>query len=141
MLSNVQSTISSVISGVGNLVLLYVGIMQVINNNMTLGSFMAFNTLAGYFMDPIGNLVSLQLSIQEANISMKRLSEIMDYEREQKSDAPEECGKEERHIVEDAAINMHDIIGKIEDEWRGIHRTGKQKIVHEKSGSTMTQNR
>ena len=59
MLSNVQSTISSVISGVGNLVLLYVGIMQVINNNMTLGSFMAFNTLAGYFMDPIGNLVSL----------------------------------------------------------------------------------
>ena len=78
MLSNVQSTISSVISGVGNLVLLYVGIMQVINNNMTLGSFMAFNTLAGYFMDPIGNLVSLQLSIQEANISMKRLSEIME---------------------------------------------------------------
>ena len=37
-------------------------------------------------MDPIGNLVSLQLSIQEANISMKRLSEIMDYEREQKSE-------------------------------------------------------
>ncbi|MFR3037932.1 MAG: ATP-binding cassette domain-containing protein [Agathobacter rectalis] len=42
--------------------------------------------MAGYFMDPIGNLVSLQLSIQEANISMKRLSEIMDYEREQQSE-------------------------------------------------------
>ena len=83
MLSNVQGTISSVISGVGNLVLLYVGISQVINNNMTLGTYMAFMTLAGYFMDPISNLVGLQLSIQEANISMKRLSEIMDYEREQ----------------------------------------------------------
>ena len=66
--------------------MLYVGIMQVINNNLTLGSYMAFMTLAGYFMDPIGNLVSLQLSIQEANISMKRLSEIMDYEREQQSE-------------------------------------------------------
>ena len=86
MLSNVQSTISSVISGAGNLVMLYVGIMQVINNSLTLGSYMAFMTLAGYFMDPIGNLVSLQLSIQEANISMKRLSEIMDYEREQQSE-------------------------------------------------------
>lgn len=86
MLSNVQGTISSVISGVGNLVMLYVGIMQVINNNLTLGSYMAFMTLAGYFMDPIGNLVSLQLSIQEANISMKRLSEIMDYEREQQNE-------------------------------------------------------
>lgn len=66
--------------------MLYVGIMQVINNNLTLGSYIAFMTLAGYFMDPIGNLVSLQLSIQEANISMKRLSEIMDYEREQQSE-------------------------------------------------------
>ena len=36
-------------------------------------------------MDPVGRLVSLQLSIQEANISMKRISEIMDYEREQET--------------------------------------------------------
>ena len=82
MLSNVQGTISSVISGIGNLVLVYVGISSVINGDMTLGSYMAFTTLAGYFMGPIGNLVNLQLSIQEANISMKRLSEILDYERE-----------------------------------------------------------
>lgn len=82
MLSNIQGSISSIISGIGNLVLMYVGISQVINGNLTLGSYMAFMTLAGYFMDPIGNLVNLQLSIQEANISMKRLSEILDYERE-----------------------------------------------------------
>lgn len=82
MLSNIQSTISSVISGLGNLVLLYTGISQVINADLTLGSYMAFTTLAGYFMEPVSNLVSLQLSIQEANISMRRLSEILDYERE-----------------------------------------------------------
>lgn len=82
MLSNIQSTISGVISGLGNLVLLYVGISQVINGDLTLGSYMAFTTLAGYFMEPVSNLVSLQLSIQKANISMRRLSEILDYERE-----------------------------------------------------------
>lgn len=82
MLSNIQGTISSVILGAGNLVLMYVGISQVINGNLTLGSYMAFMTMSGYFMNPISNLVSLQLSIQEANISMKRLSEILDYERE-----------------------------------------------------------
>lgn len=82
MLSNIQGSISNSISGIGKLVLMYVGISQVIDSNLTLGSYMAFMTLAGYFMDPIGNLVNLQLSIQEANISMKRLSEIMDYERE-----------------------------------------------------------
>ena len=67
----------------GNLILTYAGIMQVIEGNVTLGGMMAFMTLSGYFMDPVGRLVSLQLSIQEANISMKRISEIMDYEREQ----------------------------------------------------------
>lgn len=82
MLSNIQGSISGIISGIGNIILMYVGISQVIDNNLTLGSYMAFMTLAGYFMDPIGNLVNLQLSIQEANISMKRLSEIMDYDRE-----------------------------------------------------------
>lgn len=83
MLSNIQNAVSGAISGIGNLVLTYVGITQVINGDLTLGSMMAFMTLTGYFMNPIGRLVGLQLSIQEANISMKRISEIMDYEREQ----------------------------------------------------------
>lgn len=83
MLSNVQGVISELISTAGNLVLMYFGIMQVLEGKITLGSFMAFNTLAGYFMEPVSNLVGLQLSLQEANISMKRFSEILDYEEEQ----------------------------------------------------------
>ncbi|HAZ91558.1 MAG TPA: ABC transporter permease [Eubacterium sp.] len=82
MLSNVQGTISSIISGAGNLILMYIGISAVIDGELSLGSYMAFMTMAGYFMDPVSNLVSLQLSIQEADISMKRLSEILDTERE-----------------------------------------------------------
>ncbi|WP_281086112.1 peptidase domain-containing ABC transporter [Eubacterium ruminantium] len=83
MLSNIQSAIAGLISTVGNLALLYVGISQVINDKLTLGSFIAFTTLSAYFMNPVSNLVGLQLSIQEANLSMKRLSEIMDYKGEQ----------------------------------------------------------
>lgn len=83
MLSNVQGVISQLISTAGNLILIYFGIMQVLKGNITLGSYMAFNTLSGYFMEPVSNLVGLQLSLQEANISMKRFSEILDYEEEQ----------------------------------------------------------
>ena len=83
MLSNVQGSISSLISTAGNLVLMYFGIKQVIEGNLSLGSLMAFTTMAGFFMDPVGRLVGLQLQIQEANISMKRLTEILDYEKEQ----------------------------------------------------------
>lgn len=83
MLSNVQSSISGLVSQVGNLILMYLGIMQVIHNDITLGAMMAFMTLSGYFMDPVSRLVGLQLQIQEANISMKRMTEILDYEEEQ----------------------------------------------------------
>lgn len=83
MLSNTQSSISSVIQTVGNMLLMYFGIMGVIDGNLSLGSLMAFVTMAGFFMDPVNRLVGLQLQLQEANISMRRLTEIMDYEQEQ----------------------------------------------------------
>lgn len=44
---------------------------------------MVFMTLSGYFMGTVDRLVSLQLQIQEANISMKRIIEIIDYDKEQ----------------------------------------------------------
>ena len=47
---------------------------------------MAFSTLSGYFTSPVSELISMQMSIQEASISMKRLTEIMDYESEQDDD-------------------------------------------------------
>ena len=107
MLSNIQGTTSSIISGAGNLVLMYVGISSVINNELTLGSYMAFMTLAGYFTDPISNLVGLQLQIQEANISMKRLSEIMDYEREQEFAISEESGIPSLNVRNESHADIH----------------------------------
>ena len=95
MLSNIQGVVSSVISKLGSLGILYLGMSQVIKGSLTLGSYMAFMTLSNYFMSPISSLVSLQLSIQEANISMKRLAEIMDYEREQEVMSDENIGSGE----------------------------------------------
>jgi ABC-type bacteriocin transporter len=83
VLSNIQGSISSAISTIGNLVLMFLGATMVIDGKTTLGSLMAFTSLSSYFMGPIGRLVSLQLSIQEASISLKRISEIYEVEKEQ----------------------------------------------------------
>lgn len=80
-----QSLLSGSISTVGNMFLVYVGMLAVIRGDLTLGSYMAFSTLAGFFTNPVSNLVGMQLQIQEAQISIKRLSEIMDSEQEQAS--------------------------------------------------------
>lgn len=116
MLSNIQGIISELISTIGNLALMYFGIMQVLEGTITLGGFMAFNTLAGYFLKPISNLVGLQLSLQEANISMKRFSEILDYKEEQS----------------EAEQNMYQNIEKIEGDIEVKHvtfRYGNRKPV------------
>lgn len=91
-LSITQGAISDVISTIGNLFIMYFGIKQVLNGNISIGSLMAFMTLSGYFMEPVGNLVGLQLDIQEAQISMKRITEILDYDREE-PETPDEVNK------------------------------------------------
>ena len=77
-----QSLISTLITSILGIVTFYVGILQVLNGEMTLGGFMAFSTLSSYFTSPLSNLIGLQMQIQEASISMKRLTEIMDYPAE-----------------------------------------------------------
>ena len=81
-ISTTQGLISSFISTGFSMLTTYVGITQVLNGEMTLGGFMAFSTLSGYFTSPLSNLIGLQMQIQEASISMKRLTEIMDYPSE-----------------------------------------------------------
>ena len=86
VLSNIQESVSGMISTIGNLVLMYIGATMIMKGDITLGTLMSFSTLSGYFMDPIGRLISLQLSIQEASISLKRISEIYEVEKEQDED-------------------------------------------------------
>ncbi len=49
-LSNIQGSINGVISTMGNLVLMYIGALQVMEGNITLGTLFAFTSLSGYFM-------------------------------------------------------------------------------------------
>ena len=83
--SNIQGSISGIISNIGNIILMGVACLLVIDGEITLGSMMAFMSLSSYFMDPIGRLISLQLQIQEASIAMKRMSELYDVEEEQEN--------------------------------------------------------
>jgi len=87
VLSNIQGTLSSIAGGLGSLGMMVIGGYMVINGETTLGTIMAFSSLAGFFTGPIGRLISLQLSIQEANISLTRLSEIYDIEEEEDAES------------------------------------------------------
>ncbi|WP_234969298.1 peptidase domain-containing ABC transporter [Bacillus massilinigeriensis] len=82
VISNVQGSVSNFIGSLGNLVFMAIGAVSIMDGNMTIGDLLVFQTLSSYFTEPVQNLVSLQLTFQEAQIAMKRLSELMTLNRE-----------------------------------------------------------
>ncbi len=73
---------SDAISKLFTIVLLWVGSVFVIDNEITPGELMSFYAIIGYFMSPIASIIGANKSIQNALIAADRLFEIMDLERE-----------------------------------------------------------
>jgi len=82
VLQNIQGNLKGIIQSVGGLVILWVGAIQVMDGNLTIGQLLTFNALLAYFLTPIRNLIDLQLSMQTAIVSAERLAEILDLEIE-----------------------------------------------------------
>ncbi len=83
-LKNIQGFISNFVGTFGNLIFMGIGSLFIIDGKMSIGDLLVFQTLSHYFVEPVQSLVSLQLTFQEANIAMKRLSELMTLDREDK---------------------------------------------------------
>lgn len=82
MLGNIQSTLTSFFQASVGLALLALGVSRILGAELTLGGLMAFVALSAFFIDPVTRLVGLQLSWQEASLSLRRIGEILDYEGE-----------------------------------------------------------
>lgn len=85
ILSSLQAKIAELTYSIGRLLIMFLGVRLVIKGEITFGTTLAFLSLSEFFLQPISNIVEFQLHIQEASISMERLSEIMDYEEEDDS--------------------------------------------------------
>ncbi|HGH0915701.1 peptide cleavage/export ABC transporter [Bacillus cereus] len=82
MLSNLQGSIKMGLELIGGTVILWVGAMQVLKGNMTIGELITYNALLAYFLNPIENLIGIQPTMQSALVAGERLNEIFDLETE-----------------------------------------------------------
>ncbi|UOX99357.1 peptidase domain-containing ABC transporter (plasmid) [Bacillus cereus] len=82
MLSNLQSSIKMGLELIGGTVILWVGAVQVLKGNMTIGELITYNALLAYFLNPIENLIGIQPTMQSALVAGERLNEIFDLEAE-----------------------------------------------------------
>ena len=76
--SNLQGSLNGILEAVGGIVILWVGAINVLNGNITIGQLITFNALLVYFLDPVKNLINLQPMMQTAVVAADRLGEILD---------------------------------------------------------------
>lgn len=88
ILQNTQNLVSTFVNSIGNILMLGVGALFIIDGEITIGDLLVFQTLSQFFIEPVQNLVGLQLTFQEVQIATKRLSELMSLEREDSEGEP-----------------------------------------------------
>ncbi|MBO4863982.1 MAG: peptidase domain-containing ABC transporter [Eubacterium sp.] len=140
VITNLQKTITDFLYIIGETVIIWVGVTEVLNGKMTIGSLITFNVLLAYFLEPVKNLLNLQPQMQTAIVAAERLSDILDVELE-KTDM------ESKKIIPeslDAPITIKDVTFRygtrrpvLEDINIRIERGEKIAIVGE-SGSGKT---
>lgn len=81
-----SSNASFFISRIFTVVLLWVGSVYVIEQQITPGELLSFYALIGYFTGPVNGLIGANRTIQDALIASDRLFELMDLEQEDKDD-------------------------------------------------------
>lgn len=87
-LSNFLQSISGLINTLGTTALLWYGATLVMQDQLTVGQFVAFNMLIGNVINPILSLVKLWDEFQEILVSVERLNDIFSAEPEESVEKP-----------------------------------------------------
>jgi ATP-binding cassette subfamily B protein len=79
---------SGLINSIGGTAILWFGAMLVIQDQLTIGQFVAFNMMQGKVIAPVIALAGLWDELQEVLISVERLNDVFDTEPEETSQKP-----------------------------------------------------
>ncbi len=92
-------SVSGLVNSVGSTLLLWYGATLVIQDQLTIGQFVAFNMMIGYVISPVLALAGLWDELQEIFISIERLNDVFET-------APEESSSE-------ALLMMPPLLGEV----------------------------
>jgi NHLM bacteriocin system ABC transporter peptidase/ATP-binding protein len=77
--NSLLSSIPVFLNGINNAVVLSLGGYLILNDQMTIGTLVAFQTLMVSFLSPVNQLMGMGSSLQEMTGEMKRLDDVLNY--------------------------------------------------------------
>jgi len=98
-IGNIYSQSTNFINKIVMILILYYGAQFVIAGDLTIGMLIAFNMLASRISSPILHIAQLWNDFQQANISIKRLSDILNTKQERGHNGNSLNGKVSGHII------------------------------------------
>jgi len=93
--------IPSVVSQILNIVVMLIGVLFIMEGEMTIGTMAAFHGFLGSFLSPVSQLSGVAQSFTTMRTNMERIEDVMNYKTEP------ECG------VKNAEISMNDTISPV----------------------------
>lgn len=118
--TNFQVALKSFLEVVGEILILWIGGVDVINGNMTIGQLITFNSLLVYFLDPIKKIVNIQPQLQSAIVAAERIDEILQLE----------CEKTER---EEKKVRLDILDGDIEFNHVDFRYGTRKRVINDVS--------
>ena len=85
-ISNIAGSISELLRRFITVAILFLGVKEVIQGNMTVGQLIAFQMFAGQLVNPVINLVSVWHELQQALLSVDRIGDILNHPTEIKTE-------------------------------------------------------
>lgn len=80
-----EQLFKDIIDQIGILCIVIVGSILVINNNLEIPTLITYITLTSYLLNPIKNIIDIDLSYKEAKSSLNRIKELYEIEEEKNS--------------------------------------------------------
>lgn len=78
MIGTMAAHLAAFISSLGPIILLWVGILEIINGRLTLGGLIAFNSFLMYLFSPINSISNINISVQNSVACARRVFEFID---------------------------------------------------------------
>lgn len=96
--------VPQLLSGIGNTIILLLGVYNILRGQFTIGSLMAFQGFFSYFLTPVNELMDSMQEIQDVASSMERVEDVMNY--------PEDIMFQEKQ----KAVGNFDVVEKLTGE-------------------------
>ena len=82
---NNEDIFKNIFLSIGNLLIIYVGVLKLHNNELSLSSLITYMSLSNYLIDPVRNILNLHLKYQNFKESISRIKEINNIPREKEN--------------------------------------------------------